>query len=201
MDYYFNDGSRLVPANTSTLYKGKHDCTNNARREENCKLVNVCIVNFQLFCYLKTYEATKITKCWVFTSKPNTIHAADNKNTKNCLWKQKQGRRKETKNGTTEIQLEATKVLRASNTQLLHSLFSVLNFMAPSDHWTYCNNKNNINNGLRGGNRTVMPEILTSSDICQKCDFLRLTANPLSNSLIAFAFYFSSYSGVKVTIK
>lgn len=59
MDYYFNDGSWLVPANTSTLYKGKHNCTNNARREVNCKLVNVCIANFQLFCYLKTFEATK----------------------------------------------------------------------------------------------------------------------------------------------
>lgn len=43
--------------------------------------------------------------------------------------------------------------------------------------------------------------LLTSSDVGQEHDFLRLTANPLSDSLIAFTFYFSSYGCVEVTIK
>ena len=42
---------------------------------------------------------------------------------------------------------------------------------------------------------------LTSSDVRQERDFLRLAANPLRNPLIAFSIDFSSYTGVKVAIK
>lgn len=47
----------------------------------------------------------------------------------------------------------------------------------------------------------IIANILTPGDVCQECDFLRLTADPLCNSLIALCIYFSPYTGVKVTVK